>query len=251
MESGRRRIRDTWPLRKHDVGLLVLCYVGITAVFCVVGYLVKQLDDTGVGRGDERIEQWLADRRTPRLNSLSLFGSMMAETAVKIVITAVVGGVLLWVFKRWFETLIIAVSLILEAMVFITVTYIVERPRPDVPRLDGSPVVSSFPSGHTAAAVCYGAMALVVLWHTRRRWLRMVTVVLAILVPVIVGASRMYRGMHHLTDVVAGAIIGAASVYFVVRIVSAAENRRLAARGDASVAELERDGVPHRLGAMS
>ena len=50
---------------------------------------------------------------------------MLSETAIKIVVTAIVGLVLLCVFKRWLETLVIAVSLILEAMVFLTISVIV------------------------------------------------------------------------------------------------------------------------------
>jgi membrane-associated phospholipid phosphatase len=214
------------------VGLLLGCYIAMTALWFGVGEAVVHFTPgTTLGNADQNIEEWFVERRTPRLNTLSLIGSMLAETAIKIAITAIVCAVLLWIFHRWFESLVIAVSLILEAMVFLTVTLLVKRPRPDVPRLDGSPVSSSFPSGHVAAAVCYAAMAVVVFWHTRKRWIRVVTVVLVVLVPIAVALARMYRGMHHLTDVVAGAMIGAMSVVLVTTILSRAEERRLASTG--------------------
>ncbi len=44
--------------------------------------------------------------------------------------------------------------------------------------------------------------------------------------PFIVGVARMYRGMHHLTDVIAGVVLGVASVVLVTVILCRAEDRR-------------------------
>jgi membrane-associated phospholipid phosphatase len=207
----------------------------MTALWVGVGEAIAHLTPgTALGDADQRIEEWFYQRRTPRLDDLSLVGSMLSETAIKIAVTAIVCLTLLWVFHRWFESLVIAVSLVLEAMVFLTVTLIVKRPRPDVPHLDGSPVSSSFPSGHVAAAVCYGAMVVVLFWHTRKTWLRISAAVVVAMIPVAVGLARMYRGMHHLTDVVAGAIIGAMSVALVTMILQRAESHRRAALDDDS-----------------
>jgi undecaprenyl-diphosphatase len=151
---------------------------------------------------------------------------MLSDTVVKIVVTAVVAVVMLIVWKRWLEPLVVVISLVLEALTFITVTALVGRPRPDVSRLDTSPVGSSYPSGHTAAAVAYSAIAVVVLWHTRSRWIRAITVALAILIPVCVGPARMYRGMHYLTDVTFGALLGLASVVATVIVLRGAAERQ-------------------------
>ena len=221
------RLRDTWPIRWRDVGLLLACYVVLTGVWSAIGWtLVHPLDDSTIVRTDERVADWFVEQRTPTLDDWSLAGSLLAETIVKIVVTAIIVGVLLWAVKRWLDPLVVAVSLILEAMVFITVTWIVGRPRPDVERLDGSPVDSSFPSGHAAAAACYVAIAIVVFWHTRNRWIRALVVLLTVSMPFIVGAARMYRGMHHLTDVIAGIVLGVASVVLVTVILCRAEDRR-------------------------
>jgi undecaprenyl-diphosphatase len=111
-------------------------------------------------------------------------------------------------------------SLILEAASFITVTWLVGRPRPDVPRLEGSPVDSSFPSGHAAAAAAYGALVVIVFRHTDRRWVRLSVVAICVAIPAIVGLSRMYRGMHYLSDVLAGVVLGVVSVAITSAILS-------------------------------
>jgi undecaprenyl-diphosphatase len=54
----------------------------------------------------------------------------------------------------------------------------------------------------------YGAFAIIVFLSTRRRWLRILSVVLTLAVVAVVGLARMYRGMHFLSDVVAGALLG-------------------------------------------
>jgi undecaprenyl-diphosphatase len=221
------RLRDTWPIRWRDLGLLLACYAVLTGIWSAMGWVIVELaNHTEIVRRDERIANWLVDRRTPTLNDWSLVGSLLAETVVKVAVTAIVVAVLLWVLKRWLEPLVVAVSLILEAMVFITVTWIVRRPRPSVDALDSSPVASSFPSGHAAAAACYVAIAVVVFWHTRNRWVRAIAVVITSAVPVIAGVARMYRGMHYLTDVVAGVLLGLTSVLAVTLILRRAEDRR-------------------------
>ena len=149
--------------------------------------------------------------------------------------TAVVAIAMLIVWKRWVEPLMVVIPLILEALCFITVTTIVNRPRPDVPHLDTSPVGSSYPSGHTGAAVAYSAIVIVIFWHTRRRWIRGLAVAVAAIVPVLVALARLYRGMHFLTDIIFGALLGATSViasYIVVRRAAEREHQQVEAVQD-------------------
>ena len=200
-------------LGRHDAGLLGGAYLLFTVAWSALGWLLtRRLSDTWLLHLDRSIATWFVDQRTPTLNSLSFIGSMMADTVVKIVVTAIIAIAMLVRWRRWLEALMVVVPLILEAMSFITITTIVDRPRPDVPRLDSSPVGSSFPSGHVAAAVAYSAIAVVIFWRTRARWLRFLAVVVAAFLPIFVALARMYRGMHYFTDVVMGALLGGASV---------------------------------------
>ncbi|MEP7115083.1 MAG: phosphatase PAP2 family protein [Ilumatobacteraceae bacterium] len=200
-------------MRKHEALQLGILYVAFTAVWFAVGWLLTNpLNNSSIVRNDQSISEWFVEQRTPGLNSLSFVGSMLSDTLVKIVVTAIAAIVMLIVWKRWLEPLMLVVSLILEALCFITITTLVGRPRPDVPHLDASPVGSSFPSGHTGAAVAYSAIVVVIFWHTRRRWIRTLAVTFAAVIPVCVALARLYRGMHFFTDVVFGALLGGASV---------------------------------------
>jgi undecaprenyl-diphosphatase len=99
-----------------------------------------------------------------------------------------------------------------------------------VPRLEDLIVSDSYPSGHTAAAVAlYGSLAVIVWSLTEKRVWRALILVLAILAPVAVATGRVYRGMHNVSDVVCGALLGALCIvvgYVAVRAGLGAATRR-------------------------
>jgi undecaprenyl-diphosphatase len=138
---------------------------------------------------------------------------MIADAYVKIPATIVLSVFFLWRWRRWTEPALLIGALVLEVAVFLTSSVVVDRARPPISRLDPVPPTGSFPSGHAAAAVAfYGAIAIVVFWHTRSRVGRTVAVAAAVLIPLAVAASRMYRGMHNLSDVVVGLLVGILSL---------------------------------------
>lgn len=232
-----RALMHRWPLEWRDLGAFALAFALLTAIFTGLGRLVVGPLDGSVGAYDRDTAERFVEGRTPRLDDVSYWGSMLAETGVKIVVTAIVIAVMIAVWKRWEDPLLVASALILEACVFITVTYLVGRARPDVPRLDSSPVDSSFPSGHVAAAVVYGAFAIIVARHARRHWPVVLAIAITVAVSLTVAWARMYRGMHHVSDVVAGVLLGLSSLAATWWIVHRAEQRR-------QVAATPGDGLP-------
>ena len=68
----------------------------------------------------------------------------------------------------------------------------------------------AFPSGHAAGIAAAAGVAIVLATMlVRRRGLRRLVSTLAVLVALIVGADRVFLGVHHLTDVVGGYLLGA------------------------------------------
>ena len=90
-----------------------------------------------------------------------------------------------------------------------TIKALVDRDRPDLERLVNG-TGPSFPSGHVmAAAALYGLVPLVVTLYTRNRRIWWATTITSALLIVAIGATRTYLGVHWLSDVVAGFIVGA------------------------------------------
>jgi undecaprenyl-diphosphatase len=195
-------------LQWSDLGLFLACYAALVAVWFAFGAIVET---SAVTSFDQRVADWFVEQRTPDLDIASEWGSGLADTFVKIGVTAVLAIGMWLAWKRWREPLMMVMPLVLEASAFITVTYLVARPRPE-DQLESSPVNSSFPSGHVAAAAAYSALVIIVFWHTRKLWARALVIVVSVAIPIIVALARMYRGMHFLTDVIGGAALGVASV---------------------------------------
>jgi undecaprenyl-diphosphatase len=187
---------------------------GSAVVILLVGVLVglllaKVASDGAVGRADTQVDRWFAAHRTNDLNRTTRYVAHAAETPTiaALAVLTVAGAALAW--RRWREPMLVAVAVTGEVLIFLTITLLVDRPRPPVKHLDVAPPTSSFPSGHTAAAVAlYGAWALLAWQRSRSALLRGLLTVLAIVVPIAVALSRMYRGMHYPTDVLAGALLG-------------------------------------------
>jgi undecaprenyl-diphosphatase len=75
----------------------------------------------------------------------------------------------------------------------------------------------------------YGGILLLVASRFHSTAVRVLTVVLGIAIPLFVGWARMYRGMHHLSDVAAGLLMGLGALtilVFAARASRAASERR-------------------------
>lgn len=176
----------------------------------LVGWaIVRFATPSALTRWEDGVNRGLADLRTPTMNTVSHIGSYLAETITCIALLIVMVLVLRFWLGRWRESWALFAAIVGELLVFLIVTALVNRPRPAVPHLDAAPPTSSFPSGHTGAAVAfYGCLAIIVLRQLRPQWLSRTVATVLLVVPVIVGAARLYRGMHHPTDVLFGAVGG-------------------------------------------
>jgi len=184
--------------------------VGIWASIALIGLLITRvISPDGPPSWDAGTIDWLVAHRTPAMNTATHIGSSIADTYTAIAVTVVVVLLLRWRVGRWFESWVVVTAIAGELLVFVAITATVHRARPAVERLDPAPPTSSFPSGHTAAAIAlYGCVAilLLVLWPGVAS--RLAACVL-FAIPVVVGFSRLYRGMHFPSDVLFGAIGGA------------------------------------------
>ncbi|MEY9894696.1 membrane-associated phospholipid phosphatase [Catenulispora sp. MAP5-51] len=217
MTASATGAAPTRDLRRAGLRL-VLGAVVVFAVLAAAGWLV-----TGPAAHvwPLSVEDWvnrtLAQHRNPTLNDISGFFSTVANTPSAIALSVVAFVAIRVLTHRWVESVFVATALIVELSIFLVTTMVVDRARPAVVHLDTAPPTSSFPSGHTAAATALYAAVALVAWRHGTAW----PVWLLLAMPCAVGLSRLYRGMHHPSDVVAGMVLGTLCVLLAKRVVLA------------------------------
>jgi undecaprenyl-diphosphatase len=197
---------------------VAVSFVALLTAALFVGWVFSSIDSNrGVARWDQSVADWGPEHASSSAASVMKAITRLGATYVLIGIMIVI-GVIDWARRRQWTTLWflltggLGVVLINNAL-----KLLIMRDRPPVEHLVGS-AGSSFPSGHSAAAAaCWMAIALVAgRWLPRpvRPWLSIVAVGLAVLV----GASRALLGVHWLTDVAAGLVVGW-TWFFVVAVI--------------------------------
>ncbi|MEP6790121.1 MAG: phosphatase PAP2 family protein, partial [Ramlibacter sp.] len=157
---------------------------------------------------DMPVSAWFHAHTHPALTPVVLAFTNLHGTLGILVMATVLGLVLLKRHRPWWLlALVLTVpgGLLLNALL----KQIFHRARPhfDDPLLTLPSY--SFPSGHTAGATAfYGFFAVLLLSQVREPRYRAAIVAGAALMVFLVGLSRLYLGVHYLTDVVGAVVEG-------------------------------------------
>lgn len=214
---------ELWARRWWLARRLALSALGVVVLLWAVGWPLIYADALSWVRDvDASVSADIAAARSPIGEEISAYGSSLADTLACIGVLIIVATTLRLWLRRWFEAVILAAAIAGELVIFLAVTGVIPRERPAVELLDPAPPTSSYPSGHTAAAVAlYGCIAVLIVRLLRPLWLAVPLVTLLWLVPMAVGSARIYRGMHHLSDVVVGMVGGGIWLLLVLMIFGA------------------------------
>ena len=191
------------------IGTRVLPFLALWFVLLAgTGWLLGHPLTSAVS-GEDGVNRYFVAHRSPGWNTVTNDVSHLANTGT-IIISTIAACTIYWLIaRRLRDVLPVAIAVVAQSMVFLLTTLLIDRPRPDVPKLDQSPPTSSFPSGHTGAgSALYFGLVMLCLRRFPSVGARVVTTIVFGLVPFAVATARLYRGMHHPTDVVFGLLNG-------------------------------------------
>ncbi|MCW2621411.1 MAG: hypothetical protein JWL64_1013 [Frankiales bacterium] len=208
-------MRTTGPL----IGRITAYLAVLLGVMAGLGLLItKVLEHAFPFEQEDGIDRAFASHRSGPGNDVSGVLSWLGSTFVVIVVMVLVAIAFRLIFHRWRESAFLVLAVSAQALIFLLTQKLISRQRPLVPHLDESPPTSSFPSGHTGAATAlYVGIAVVVVWRLRGSPWRWPALGLLLMVPLGVATARLYRGMHHPSDVVTAFLNGGLCVLILAR----------------------------------
>jgi membrane-associated phospholipid phosphatase len=164
---------------------------------------------------DAAVKAAVEAHRTPTLTGFFSFYTRLGSWLPLTLATLVVAAVLPSRGRRRAAVFVIA-ALVTSIVANVLLKYLFERPRPDVADAVVQARGYAFPSGHAMESATFALALIVVAWPTRWRW---PTTLLAGTFAVLMGISRIYLGVHWLTDVLAGWAMAVAVVCAVLLVV--------------------------------
>ncbi len=199
------------PVARYGLRL-TLAGVALLLVTVPFGLLLAQVVtdgpatrwDTSIAEG---LHRWVVgrDRVVDAMQVVSFLGK-------PIWLAVVIGLPALWlaVRQRWHLAWFLVVTAVGGGIVDTVAKVAIGRPRPELDAPVATAFGNSFPSGHAmSSTVCYGALLLAFGALLRPAARRRATAAVVVLV-LAIGATRLTLGVHYVTDVLGGFVLGLA-----------------------------------------
>jgi membrane-associated phospholipid phosphatase len=161
---------------------------------------------------DQRLAEWLRGRATDPLTDVFRAITSLGNFVTLVVVTVIAVAVL-WRRRERTDGVFVAFAFLGAQVLSSAMKLGFRRERPFFPDPLATESTFSFPSGHALVSLAvYGSIALVLARRLRRRRDRIVLFGATGLLVLAIGFSRLYLGVHFLSDVLAGFAAGAAWV---------------------------------------
>lgn len=201
---------------------------GAGGALVLFGYLAEAVVEGEVEWWDASLLTALAASASPTLDRLAWAFSLLGSEALAALL--VVLCVLFALRRQWGAAVSLLIVVVGSQLLnnLLKATFHRTRPAPLTGLIPAQEF--SFPSGHAMVAAAFYLYLAFLAWRHVSGWRRVVTTAGLLLVVLLVGFSRLYLGVHYLSDVVAGYVAGflwTASVIASSRLLRSRRDREL------------------------
>lgn len=191
-------------------GLLVL-----TGGAWVFGVMAEELAE-GDTHVDTRVAAWLHEHASSGWTDFFEAVTVLGNVPTLVVVTFV-AAILLSRMRRTAELQLLLLAAIGVQILTLGLKLGFERERPFFADPLATESSYSFPSGHASVSLAvYGTLGYIAARHLSTRRAQLASLGAAAVLVLLIGFSRLYLGVHFLSDVIAGFSIGIAWVAFCV-----------------------------------
>ena len=174
------------------------------------GAIVDEQILEGETRTDERLAVWLHGRATEPLTDVFRAVTRLGNFITLFAVT-LVAVVIFWRRRERIDAAFVALAALGAQVLSTGMKLGFRRDRPFFPDPLATESTFSFPSGHALVSLAvYGSIALVLARRLSSHTERALLLGAAALLVIAIGFSRLYLGVHFLSDVLAGYAAGAA-----------------------------------------
>ncbi len=153
--------------------------------------------------GDIAVSIWMTDVQSPFLDAAMPVVSYLGAFPYCIIASLII-GLVFWLLRKRIESLVIIGVPYIGVIISYILKFLIDRPRP----LDDG-LENSFPSGHTIyTSILIGLVIYFLPQVVKNKTWCLVLRIIAGLVIVLMGFSRLYLQLHWLSDVLSSLVIG-------------------------------------------
>ena len=199
--------------RRGGMRVWTYCALSLTAFFTFLS-IANEISEAMSGEVeriylfDRSILNWVSQFRTPALTQMMTDITALASFTVTVVFAFLV-FIFLHLARDRFATMHFLLILLGSQFIPRVLKLHFARPRPDVVGRLAMVTDASFPSGHAFnAAALYLTIAFFVARTKKSRRTEALFIGLALILILLIGASRIYLGVHYPSDVFAGYCLG-------------------------------------------
>ena len=226
--SMQRFARAVAPDNPRSALVVLFAAVIVTGLIAMAAITIHFASGDTVSNMDVSVFNLMQEMRNAPADEIMIAITMLGDGLVLLVLGIAIVAWLIW--HRSYRAAVAATCAILAGKIFVPILkYGIQRARP-IELYQGAEGFS-FPSGHaTMSALTFGVLAVLVS-HSMGRWGRALVYASCGIVVIAIAYSRVYLGVHWLSDVLGGMLFGAimAAVFGVV--IEAVPPRRIRALG--------------------